>query len=40
MFSGLEDVDWPSMKHAYGSAGEVPALRLTVLMGTQRARPG
>jgi hypothetical protein len=26
MFSGLHDVDWASMHHAYGSADEVPAL--------------
>lgn len=26
MFSGLYDVDWASMHHAYGSAAEVPAL--------------
>lgn len=26
MFSGLHDVDWASMHHAYGSAAEVPAL--------------
>jgi hypothetical protein len=26
MFSGLHDVDWASMHHAYGSAEEVPAL--------------
>lgn len=26
MFSGLQDVDWASMHHAYGSAEEVPAL--------------
>lgn len=26
MFDGLHDIDWASMKHAYGSAEEVPAL--------------
>ncbi|MGW4303572.1 HEAT repeat domain-containing protein [Streptomyces sp. NPDC004646] len=26
MFDGLHDIDWASMEHAYGSAGEVPAL--------------
>ncbi|MFD0974377.1 hypothetical protein [Plantactinospora endophytica] len=26
MFSGIRDVDWASMSHAYGSAKEVPAL--------------
>ncbi|KUL28014.1 HEAT repeat domain-containing protein [Actinoplanes awajinensis] len=26
MFSGLDDVDWASMDHAYGSADEIPAL--------------
>jgi hypothetical protein len=26
MFTGLSDVDWSSMHHAYGAAGEVPAL--------------
>ncbi|MFD1323267.1 hypothetical protein [Micromonospora sonneratiae] len=26
MFSGIRDVDWASMHHAYGSAEEVPAL--------------
>ncbi|WP_436528758.1 hypothetical protein [Actinoplanes sp. HUAS TT8] len=26
MFSGIHDVDWASMHHAYGSAAEVPAL--------------
>lgn len=26
MFSGLHDIDWSSMEHAYGSADEVPAL--------------
>ncbi|MGI5238831.1 hypothetical protein [Dactylosporangium sp. CA-139066] len=26
MFSGLHDVDWASMHHAYGSAEEVPAI--------------
>ncbi|MFF7249982.1 HEAT repeat domain-containing protein [Embleya sp. NPDC008237] len=26
MFTGLDDIDWASMEHAYGSAEEVPAL--------------
>ncbi|MEU8976443.1 HEAT repeat domain-containing protein [Streptomyces monashensis] len=26
MFDGLDDIDWASMEHAYGSAEEVPAL--------------
>ncbi|WP_371572863.1 hypothetical protein [Streptomyces sp. NBC_01314] len=26
MFEGLEDIDWASMEHAYGTAEEVPAL--------------
>jgi hypothetical protein len=26
MFSGIHDVDWASMHHAYGSAEDVPAL--------------
>ncbi|MGC0417929.1 hypothetical protein [Embleya sp. AB8] len=26
MFNGLDDIDWASMEHAYGSAAEVPAL--------------
>ncbi|WP_407109636.1 HEAT repeat domain-containing protein [Streptomyces sp. DSM 116494] len=26
MFDGLQDIDWASMHHAYGTAGEVPAL--------------
>ncbi|GLY02366.1 hypothetical protein [Actinoplanes sp. NBRC 101535] len=26
MFSGIHDVDWASLQHAYGSADEVPAL--------------
>jgi len=26
MFDGLHDIDWASMKHAYGSAGDVPTL--------------
>ncbi|MYQ96734.1 HEAT repeat domain-containing protein [Streptomyces sp. SID4946] len=26
MFDGLDDIDWASMEHAYGSAAEVPAL--------------
>ena len=30
MFSGLYDVDWSSMQHAYGSAEEVPALLLAL----------
>jgi HEAT repeat protein len=30
MLSGLHDVDWASMRHAYGSAEEVPALLETL----------
>ncbi|QKG23872.1 HEAT repeat domain-containing protein [Actinomadura verrucosospora] len=30
MFSGLYDIDWSSMEHAYGSAEEVPALLLAM----------
>lgn len=30
MFNGLYDVDWSSMQHAYGPAGEVPALLLAL----------
>jgi hypothetical protein len=30
MFTGLHDVDWSSMQHAYGSADEVPALLLAL----------
>ncbi|MEE1757821.1 HEAT repeat domain-containing protein [Streptomyces sp. SP18BB07] len=26
MFEGLDDIDWASMEHAYGSAEEIPAL--------------
>nr|WP_235619372.1 hypothetical protein [Embleya scabrispora] len=26
MFNGLEDIDWASMEHAFGSAAEVPSL--------------
>lgn len=26
MFEGLDDIDWASMEHAYGTAEEVPAL--------------
>lgn len=26
MFNGLDDIDWASMEHAYGSAAEVPSL--------------
>ncbi|MEU4241026.1 HEAT repeat domain-containing protein [Actinoplanes sp. NPDC026619] len=26
MFAGLDDLDWAAMRHAYGSAGEVPDL--------------
>ncbi|QKW32858.1 HEAT repeat domain-containing protein [Actinomadura sp. NAK00032] len=30
MFSGLHDIDWSSMEHAYGSAEEVPGLLLAL----------
>ncbi|MEU4828912.1 hypothetical protein AB0H37_44355 [Actinomadura sp. NPDC023710] len=30
MFSGLHDIDWSSMEHAYGSAAEVPDLLLAM----------
>ena len=26
MFDGLDDIDWASLKHAYGSAADVPAM--------------
>jgi hypothetical protein len=26
MFSGLDDIDWTELRHAYGSAADVPAL--------------
>ncbi|WP_406013261.1 PBS lyase [Streptomyces sp. NBC_00984] len=26
MFAGIDEVDWASMEHAYGSAGDVPAM--------------
>ncbi|MEV4313425.1 hypothetical protein [Actinocrispum sp. NPDC049592] len=26
MFAGLDDIDWPGMKHAYGSADDVPEM--------------
>jgi len=26
MFEGLEEVDWKSLKHAYGAATDVPGL--------------
>jgi hypothetical protein len=30
MFSGLHEIDWSSMRHAYGPADEVPALLLAL----------
>jgi len=30
MFNGLHDIDWSSMRHAYGSADEVPTLLLAL----------
>ena len=36
MFTGIDDVDWASMRHAYGSAEDVPGL----LRGLASADPG
>ncbi|MEV5831907.1 hypothetical protein AB0L25_40780, partial [Spirillospora sp. NPDC052242] len=38
MFSGLHDIDWASMGHAYGSAEEVPALLLALASSDSEER--
>ncbi|MEV1004899.1 hypothetical protein [Nonomuraea sp. NPDC050202] len=38
MFDGLYDIDWSSMEHAYGSAGEVPELLLALRSADGRER--
>ncbi|MEU7909309.1 hypothetical protein [Actinoplanes sp. NPDC049118] len=42
MFAGLDDIDWASMRHAYGTAGEVPRLirGLVSRDGSRRAWAG
>lgn len=36
MFTGIDEVDWASLRHAYGSAEDVPAL-LRALASADRA---
>ncbi|MFD0480489.1 hypothetical protein ACFQ0B_79445 [Nonomuraea thailandensis] len=38
MFDGLYDIDWSSMEHAYGSAGEIPELMLALRSADRRER--
>ncbi|GGV42697.1 hypothetical protein GCM10010182_79220 [Actinomadura cremea] len=38
MFSGLHEIDWASMRHAYGSAEEVPALLLALASSDSEER--
>ncbi|WP_026402051.1 hypothetical protein [Actinomadura rifamycini] len=38
MFSGLHDIDWSSMVHAYGSAEEVPGLLLALRSSDEEER--
>jgi hypothetical protein len=40
MFNGLYEIDWSSMEHAYGPAGEIPALLLALRSADAEQRGG
>lgn len=38
VFEGLDDIDWASLTHAYGSASDVPALLRALATGNESSR--